>query len=489
MKMPLITTAELRARFALKLAELYGAEVPAYNTLVDVSLEVNRDVLANRRDAQRLGDIERVTAERHGAIRVGSPRELAQAAHIFAAFGMHPVGFYDLRDSDGTGVPVVATAFRPVDPVQLAMNPFRIFTSMLTIDDQRFFDAETQSRLTRFIESRQLFPPELVALADHIAAEQGATGSEAERLLDMAADAFRLSRDAIDRAWYDHLAAISSVAADIGGTASTHINHLTPRVLDIDELSRRMQARGIEMLDTIQGPPAWSGPDVLLRQTSFKALAERRWFRDSSGRVEPGELRVRFGEVEQRGIALTSTGLRLYERATAVIDRSAGELDAGARQTLAQETWAEKFPRTELELALQGVGWFTFELADCTSAQSDSRLSEFLLSRAVVPQPIVYEDFLPRSAAGIFRSNLTSQGSRDDTLGGSHYDMDRLAGILSTMIHDPQDLYRAQCDRSLNLLSQRLGRTIENDIDALAAADQAPLSPSRLLTTEGEYPL
>ena len=43
--------------------------------------------------------MERVSAERHGAIRVGTPRELAQAARVFAAFGMHPVGFYDLRDA------------------------------------------------------------------------------------------------------------------------------------------------------------------------------------------------------------------------------------------------------------------------------------------------------------------------------------------------------------------------------------------------------
>ena len=55
------------------------------------------------------------------------------------------------------------------------------------------------------------------------------------------------------------------VAADIGGVPATHINHLTPRVLDIDDLYASMQARGIEMIDQIQGPPSWDGPDVLLR--------------------------------------------------------------------------------------------------------------------------------------------------------------------------------------------------------------------------------
>ena len=73
-----LTLSELRADFALRLATLYGNEVPAYNTLVDVSKEVNEDFIRrNGADAERLGSIERVTAERHGAIRVGSARELA----------------------------------------------------------------------------------------------------------------------------------------------------------------------------------------------------------------------------------------------------------------------------------------------------------------------------------------------------------------------------------------------------------------------------
>ena len=92
--------------------------------------------------------------------------------------------------------------------------------------------------------------------------------------------------------------------------ASTHINHLTPRVLDIDELYARMQARGIAMIDAIQGPPRWDGPDVLLRQTSFRALAEPRAFRRADGSVHEASLRVRFGEVEARGIALTAPAAR-----------------------------------------------------------------------------------------------------------------------------------------------------------------------------------
>ena len=107
-----VQTWQLRAQFAAALSRLYATEVPLYSTLVEVSAEVNRE----------FGTSERVTAERHGAIRVGSPRELADVADLFAAFGMYPVGFYDLRDAHSP-VPVVSTAFRPIDPDELESQP------------------------------------------------------------------------------------------------------------------------------------------------------------------------------------------------------------------------------------------------------------------------------------------------------------------------------------------------------------------------------
>ena len=301
-----VETWELRARFAAALSRMYGAEVPAYTTLVEVSAEVNRE----------LGASERVTAERHGAIRVGSPRELADVADLFAAFGMYPVGFYDLRDA-ASPVPVVSTAFRPIEEDQLARNPFRVFTSMLATADPRFFPTELRGRVERFVAKRQLFDPALIAEARRIADDAGADPDRAERFVAAAVAAFALSREPIDRGWYEELSRVSAVAADIAGVATTHINHLTPRVLDIDELYRRMTARGITMIDAIQGPPRWHGPDVLLRQTSFRALAEPRRFRDDDGTVSDGALRVRFGEVEARGVALTPKGRKRYDAAMA----------------------------------------------------------------------------------------------------------------------------------------------------------------------------
>ncbi|MBT2517313.1 VOC family protein [Streptomyces sp. ISL-90] len=463
-----LTLSDLRADFALRLATLYGNEVPAYNTLVDVSKEVNEDFIRkNGADAERLGSIERVTAERHGAIRVGSARELAQVARVFAGFGMHPVGFYDLRDASASSVPVVSTAFRPIDAAELAKNPFRVFTSMLAHDDRRFFDEETQQQLETFLDSRTLFGEELLSLADRSARDGGLEEPDASRFLDLATAAFELSQEPVDHDWYFKLEKISAVAADIGGVPSTHINHLTPRVLDIDDLYARMEARGITMIDEIQGPPDWDGPDVLLRQTSFKALAEKRRFRHAGGEVRTGSLRVRFGEVEQRGIALTAKGRDLYDRLVAEVDaRRAGAPAGTTRVEVAEVVWRESLPATERELALQDLAFFTYRVADAPAPQTQTEpatLRALVESGALIPEPIVYEDFLPRSAAGIFQSNLTDDGSRDDDQEGTYYDIERLSEVIGIRISDPTDLYAAQQRASLSAAETALGLRISTD--------------------------
>ena len=398
-------TWRLRAEFAAALSRLYGAEVPAYHTLVEVSTAVNRDLGTD----ERLGSLDRVTAERHGAIRVGSARELAEVADLFAAFGMFPVGFYDLRDA-ASPVPVVSTAFRPIDSDQLARNPFRVFTSMLATADERFFSPDLRARVERFVGARQLFDPVLIAEARRIAGDGGADSARAQRFVAGAVSAFALSREPIDRGWHDELATVSAVAADIAGVRTTHINHLTPRVLDIDELYRRMTARGITMIDAIQGPPAWHGPDVLLRQTSFRALAEPRRFREADGSVSDGTLRVRFGEVEARGVALTPKGRERYDAAMA-------EISAGAKPAL---VWAEHFPATDEAMAAAGLAYY--HGGDPT-------------------KPVVYEDFLPASAAGIFRSNLDTDSQAAEAADNSEYSLQWLAGQIGHHIHDPYELY------------------------------------------------
>ncbi len=403
--MPRTETWQLRAQFAAALSRMYGAEVPAYDTLVAVSAEVNADHVRRHPQAERLGSLARVTAERHGAIRVGSAEELTDVADLFSAFGMYPVGFYDLRTA-ASPVPVVSTAFRPIDPDELARNPFRVFTSMLATADPRFFDPDLRRRVETFLGRRRLFAPDLITTAHRIAAEGGCPTGEAAGFVAAAVASFALSGEPIDRGWYEELSAVSAVAADIAGVRSTHINHLTPRVLDIDALQQAMTDRGITMIDAIQGPPAVAGPEVLLRQTSFRALAEPRRFRDADGSVSEGALRVRFGEVEQRGVALTPLGRERYDAAMADSDPAAA--------------WHRHFPADDAQMCADGLAYY---------------------HRGDPTRPVVYEDFLPASAAGIFRSNLDrdapATGGPDET----QYSRQWMADRIGHHIHDPYELY------------------------------------------------
>ncbi|MCO5973059.1 2-oxoadipate dioxygenase/decarboxylase [Actinoallomurus soli] len=457
----MVDSTALRAAFARRLSAMYGTEVPAYNTLVDVAQEVNREVLERMgADAERLGSIDRVTAERHGAIRVGTPAEMAQVARIFGAMGMYPVGYYDLREAASSSVPVVSTAFRPVDETELAANPFRVFTSMLVTGDRRFFDEDLERRLGEFLGARRLFPPRLLELADRAEAEGGLDDREAEEFLTLATQAFELSREPVSRSWYTELERVSSVAADIGGVPSTHVNHLTPRVLDIDALYTRMSERGITMIDAIQGPPRWNGPDLLLRQTSFRALAEPRVFREDDGRVVEDDLRVRFGEVEARGIAVTPAGRALYDELSAALDAAlAGQrVTAEERGAVAAKLWEGRVPSTEAELVTGDLAYFTFHTTGARPASAPpADLAGLLAEGWVTARPIVYEDFLPRSAAGIFQSNLTSDGSKDATRAGADFGAGALADVLGRPLHDPYELYASIRAASLIRVRDELG--------------------------------
>lgn len=457
----LVLPQELRGRFARSLSALYEQEVPAYGTLLDVSYDVNQEVAARYpQDALRLGSIARVTAERHGAIRVGTPAELEQVSRVFRAIGMFPTGFYDLRDAKPSPIPVVSTAFRPIEAQELAVNPFRIFCSVLVPEDKRFFDADLGARLANFLAARQLFHPELLVLADRAIAQGGLRGDDARTFLDLATAAFALSDEPIDQAWYRELETVSGVAADIGGVSTTHINHLTPRVLDIDVLYKRMEEQGIEMIDTIQGPPRWDGPDLLLRQTSFRALAEPRKLHFPDGTVGEGELRVRFGEVEQRGIAPTGKGRGLYDELMVDVDHALWDAPGTDYQLAAERAWAAKMPRTERDLIAADLAYFTFRVKeDHPGGEPPADLGELIDGGWLAADPIVYEDFLPRSAAGIFSSNLSNEGTVRDGGGSAERDAEWLGGAMGCAVNDPEDLYRHIQDDSLAEVSNVLGIT------------------------------
>ena len=57
-------------------------------------------------------------------------------------------------------------------------------------------------------------------------------------------------------------------------------------------------------------------------------------------------------------------------------------------------------------------------------------------------KPVVYEDFLPASAAGIFRSNLDADAEAGEDEDDSGYSLNWMAGQIGHHIHDPYDLYQ-----------------------------------------------
>jgi uncharacterized glyoxalase superfamily metalloenzyme YdcJ len=129
---PFVDVVSLRTKFALAMSAMYKAEVPLYGDLIRIVAEVNEWALikADREleDLELDASYERLSLERHGAIRLGTPYELQQVRRIFALLGMQSVGYYDLSVA---GIPMHATCFRPVEMVSLERNPFRVFTTLL----------------------------------------------------------------------------------------------------------------------------------------------------------------------------------------------------------------------------------------------------------------------------------------------------------------------------------------------------------------------
>ncbi len=122
---------------------------------------------------------------------------------------------------------------------------------------------------------------------------------------------------------------------------------------------------------------------------------------------------MRFGEVEARGVALTPRA------ASATTRRWLGWPGTDPAQV-----WSRYFPPTDEEMAAEGLAYY----------------------RGGDPSaPVVYEDFLPASAAGIFRSNLDreTQAMRHGFADDSGYSAEWLAGAIGRHIHDPYALYEA----------------------------------------------
>jgi uncharacterized glyoxalase superfamily metalloenzyme YdcJ len=127
---------------------------------------------------------------------------------------------------------------------------------------------------------------------------------------------------------------------------------------------------------------------------------------------------VRFGEAESRGVALTRAGRARFDAAMRDLGNTRGDPRRVAPEAAA--IWARHFPATHADLAAAGLAYY--RSGDPT-------------------KPVVYEDFLPDSAAGIFRSNLAGDAAAADVADHSDYSLDWMAAAIGHHVHDPYDLY------------------------------------------------
>lgn len=430
----------IRRLFAQAMSRMYRTEVPLYGTLVELVERINAQVLAQdpalAAQLQRNDERGRLDEERHGAIRVGTVQELATLRRLFAVMGMFPVGYYDLSVA---GVPVHSTAFRPLTGAALAQNPFRVFTSLLRLE--LIEDEALRAQSAQILARRRIFTDAALALIDQAERDGGLSQHDAERFVAEALETFRWHGDAtVDLPTYHALHQAHRLVADVVSFRGPHINHLTPRTLDIDAAQAAMIEQGMAAKAVIEGPPRRACP-ILLRQTSFKALEEAVHFPDEQG-GDAGTHTARFGEIEQRGMALTPKGRALYDQLLAQARNSEGAGSTGGDYGQRLQAAFAAFPDDHDTLRREGLGYFRYQLTEAGRAApggiGDLPAEALIAAGLVVADPIVYEDFLPVSAAGIFQSNL---GGEEQRAYAAHANREAFEQALGVPVNDEFDIY------------------------------------------------
>ena len=449
---------EIRASFSRAMSQMYKAEVPLYGTLLELVAETNEAVLGGdskiARSLTQTGEIQRLDMERHGAIRVGTASELATLGRLFAVMGMEPVGYYDLTPA---GVPVHSTAFRAVHEEALQVSPFRVFTSLLRLE--LIENLQLRAFASDVLSKRNIFTPRAIELIEKSETDGGLTEADAEDFVLQALETFRWHNTAtVTLDEYKQLNAQHRLIADVVAFHGPHINHLTPRTLDIDVVQDGMPKKGITPKAVVEGPPRRNCP-ILLRQTSFKALEESITFVGQCAN-ESGSHSARFGEIEQRGAALTPKGRELYDQLLNVAREELGEFpnEANAvRYAQILEKTFKDFPDSYEQMRAQDLAYFRyFATSNEGAAPSGADLEQLISAGYISYEPLVYEDFLPVSAAGIFQSNLGDDAQAHYNTSSNQQDFQRALGRNTI---NELKLYADTQQRSLQVCAEALGIT------------------------------
>ena len=340
----------IRAMFSTRLSALFKSEMPRYRAMTDLVARVNENALASQPKLATLhkSNGSGLDIERHGAVRVGTASELALLRRLFAVMGMAPVGYYDLSVA---GLPVHSTAFRPTTDAALQRCPFRVFVSLLRLD--LIPEAELREEAAAILSRRKILTPRGLELLERSEWDGDFTEMDVREFVGEVIEMFRWrSAATVSIDVYRRLHRAHPLLADICCFAGPHINHLAAPTLDIDAVQRGLRSEGFAPKDVIEGPPRRRCP-ILLRQTSFKALAEPIEFPNGGEDLHS----ARFGEVEQRGAALTDKGRTLYDHLLAAA--STAPSGAAYEQELARQF--EAFPDDDMTLWTEGLAYFRYK--------------------------------------------------------------------------------------------------------------------------------
>lgn len=450
----------LRDRFAVAMSDMYKAEVPLYADLIDIVEGINKELIQSH---NMVVDPKRLTAERHGAIRLGTVDELRTIKRLFRVLDMHAVGYYDLS---AAGLPMHATAFRPTNKVTLPRSPFRVFTTLLRPE---LLASDKARKLAQSLVSRRnLFSDELLKMLD-AADAQGSqlTPEQADVFIKEALQTFSwqpVATSTLDE--YNLLKKEHPILADIACFPTAHINHLTPRTLDIDRVQKTMLQRGMKAKARIEGPPARKCA-ILLRQTSFLALEEKVSFHTTVGSetLVASTHTARFGEIEQRGAALTPIGRDLYDALLAESTAKSVGLSPADADAVKQRVF-EKFPDTWEELRAQDLIYSEYIAKSKPQHRPEitggrrNLLEQLVHDGHVEVRPITYEDFLPISAAGIFHSNLADGKTGGPKLKSVGPDRDGLEQALGQDLDDQYEWYERMQNICVEYVSDMTGVTV-----------------------------
>ena len=190
--------------------------------------------------------------------------------------------------------------------------------------------------------------------------------------------------------------------------------------------------------------------------------AEHRWLNLILGAIRTGRnLYTRCLREAKRTLPVELAGSPAHSKA----------LDLNLQNERHLQHYFATFPDAYEEIRKQELGFFRYKAGSRAAASAlahkgadELTLDELVSSGAVEFEPLLYEDFLPASAAGIFASNLTPAGGSGGPVPPSIScgpDQISFERALGRPIIDEMELYEGSQQESLETALEELGIAVK----------------------------